>query len=375
MAPALASWRASDFWGSFMQAKTGQTKSGTRGFTLIELLVVIAIIAVLIGLLLPALGSARDSAKQIKCAANLRGIAQQVAIYANGNDGWLPGSPTTSGADAINGEFNGISVQNYDYIGPLAHQAGAVGPGEGLEQNQLTEEIRADRFDWYRTYSDSFTCPSNDIISAPYPGASGPWRAGPMISYNMSTQFTSTTQSPPVGTGSNWPQRRGNYRPQIDRLGLDHLKVVAFDGHRYTNQQRNGPTPDFDFVLAANYGGAFAGVGAWHNSSKELNRWAAPSEPGHAAYSAAPQIYRDARRYAFRHGFNGSRDEGSGPALGNMAFFDGHVELLDDGEATNPDYWFPGGTKIESGGDFWRYTQQAWPGKVMRTASDPYIVP
>jgi prepilin-type N-terminal cleavage/methylation domain-containing protein/prepilin-type processing-associated H-X9-DG protein len=359
------------------QTKSGRDSDhlrGPRGFTLIELLVVIAIIAVLIGLLLPALGSARDSAKQVKCAANLRSITQQILLYANGNDGWLPGSPTTSGHDAVNGEFNGIAMQNFDYIGPLAHYSGAVGPGDGLEPAQLTEVVRAARFDWYREYSDSFNCPSNDIINVPYPGAAGPWTSGRMISYNMTTQFTSTTEPPPVGTSPR-QQDRGSYKPRLDKLGLDHLKVSVFDGHRYTSQSRANGGPDFDFVLAANFGGAFAGTGAWYNQSKELNRWAAPSEPGRAAYLAAPQVYRDARRYAFRHGFNGSGEGDAAPALGNMGFFDGHVELFDDGEATNPDYWFPGGTKIKSGSAFWRYTQEKWPKKVLRSSSDPYVVP
>ena len=64
--------------------------SGAAAFTLVELLVVIGIIAVLVGILLPTLGRARESANAVKCMANLRQLGQAMVMYAGEFKGSLP---------------------------------------------------------------------------------------------------------------------------------------------------------------------------------------------------------------------------------------------------------------------------------------------
>ncbi len=328
-------------------------------FTLVELLVVIGIIALLVAMLLPALNKARKAANTVKCAANLRAITQGMIMYAQAYNGYIVGSPNTSGAFLLNATATpaysntyspGIN-QIFDWESPLMDIMGLKVQYSSTADVPAYSNARArlDRVLYQLNYA-GFTCPENQAMCSLYapttafPGTTGLPAAVPYLSYSTAVVFlwkpydnlsfeiqdAPTYETPPAG-----------YVPKVSKVGATARKIFIADGARYLVFADNAF--DMDFNYDGTNGGAYADYGAQSSYAYGRQRGRAPGN----GVTTGP----DERVLWARHG--------SGKAGGiansfkfNAAFYDGHVELLGDLEGANPTFWVPKGSTILNS-EFW----------------------
>ncbi len=118
-----------------------------QGFTLIELLVVIAVIALLIGILLPALGKARSQGQSAQCQGHLKQYATAHQIYIT-DHGCMPGLGK--------GDTGGLSNRWVTEVGLFDSDVAGVEPSQMKLMNGF--------FDKYLGDADVFSCPADPLI-------------------------------------------------------------------------------------------------------------------------------------------------------------------------------------------------------------------
>ncbi len=255
-----------------------QDSKPARGFTLIELLVVIAIIALLIGILLPAIGKARDTARTLVCRSTMRDLNLANQVYLNSNKDFysspvtvgakylsvvvIPGQGVVRGGAALEGDTTSTTpTSSQDWISPI------LGDSVNLPSNRA--QRTAQMFNQYGCAS------ANEFNSEPFSGATPrpsdfdqfdqqmQFPGVKQVSYLMPSGFAhlgaydpgaqtyirSLWDIPPGGTAAgpvnsmlshpNAPRQPIGFRPRLDRVGTSPSNKIMFaDGTRFWNTQR-----------------------------------------------------------------------------------------------------------------------------------------
>jgi len=192
-----------------MKKRSSSLQMGKRSFTLIELLVVIAIIAILAGMLLPALHKAKEKAKANNCTNNLKQLGIGFAMYANDYEDWLPAN-YKAGQGAVPSTVGWW----YDCISPY------VGMKNGTAVRNGAPSIK----------KNSFQCPADKRY--------GPAQYG--VSYGMNTMISPATDGP------------GVKRRKVSRARVPSRIMLLADTVGYSGGKKYGMADPYSVCYAVN---------------------------------------------------------------------------------------------------------------------------